>query len=212
MAEAKDAFSTFRQFARQAVKNAEEQCDMCGEPIPPAHRHLLNLANRELLCACRACTILFDHSAAGGGTRRLVPDRYRYLVDFHMSDAEWESLRIPIHLAFFSYNTAAERVMALYPSPAGPTESLLSFETWQDLERQNPVLRELQPDVEALLVNRVKDTREHYLVPIDECYKLVGIIRTTWRGLSGGQEVRKQIDAFFADLKSRARVERTSHA
>jgi len=198
------SFSTLLQRARQAARNAQESCDLCGEPIATEHRHLLNLENREMLCACRACTVLFDSSAAGGSVRKLIPTRYQYLPDFRLSDAQWESLSIPVHMAFFVRNTAAQRVLALYPSPAGPTESLLTLETWEELERQNAVLRNMEPDVEALLLNRIRDTRDYYIVPIDECYKLVGIIRTYWKGLSGGPEVKLEIDRFFALLKQRA--------
>ena len=58
-------------------------------------------------------------------------------------------------------------------------------------------------------MNRVGHARgsspaEYYLVPIDECYKLVGLIRSHWRGLSGGTEVWREIGAFFAALKKRA--------
>ena len=45
---------------------------------------------------------------------------------------------------------------------------------------------------------------EYYLLPIDECFKLVGLIRANWRGLSGGAEVWKQIGEFFGGLKTRA--------
>ncbi len=67
----------------------------------------------------------------------------------------------------------------------------------------------MQPDVEALLVNRLgaargSDVAEYYLAPIDECYKLVGLIRSHWRGLSGGSEVWPQIGQFFAQLKERS--------
>ena len=72
-----------------------------------------------------------------------------------MTDAQWEALHLPINLAFFFQSTRAGRVVAVYPSPAGGTESLLTLETWNRLEEENPVLRELEPDVEALLVNRV---------------------------------------------------------
>jgi len=73
----------------------------------------------------------------------------------------------------------------------------------------NPVLNQMEPDVTALLVNRVGHVRgaapaEYYLVPIDECYKLVGLIRAHWRGLSGGTEVWREISAFFVALKKRA--------
>lgn len=199
------SFSALRQFAREATQSAEEHCDLCGVAIGQEHRHLLDLSNRALLCACRACAILFDRAAAGAGTRRLVPTRYSYLDGFDTTDAEWESLRIPVNMAFFTHNSAAGRVMALYPGPMGPTESLLALETWEELAQRNPILKGMEPDVEALLVNRVRDAREHFLVPIDECYKLVGLIRVNWKGLSGGREVWQEIDRFFAALKARAR-------
>ena len=198
-------FTSLKQLARRAAANAEERCDLCGDPISADHQHLLNLQTRELQCTCRACALLFDRPAAGAGVRRLVPRRSRHLLDFELDDTTWESLRIPVNMAFFSHNSAAERVLALYPGPMGPTESLLTLEAWQDLEERNPILKEMEADVEALLVNRVREARDHFLVPIDECYKLVGIIRLHWRGLSGGREVWKEIDDFFARLKAQAR-------
>ncbi len=79
----------------------------------------------------------------------------------------------------------------------------MALEAWQALADDNPVLRDLEPDVEALLVNRVGETRDYYRVGIDECYKLVGLIRTHWRGLSGGTAVWEEIGRFFAGLKER---------
>ncbi len=71
------------------------------------------------------------------------------------------------------------------------------------------ILKEMEPDVEALLVNRVASARnyasaEYYIVPIDECYKLVGLIRAYWHGLSGGTEVWEAIGKFFTELKERS--------
>ncbi|HWE61800.1 MAG TPA: DUF5947 family protein [Chloroflexota bacterium] len=204
--EAPDARSFFamRQLARQAARSAEEHCDLCAEPIAHEHRHILQLPSRELLCACRACTILFDRGAAGAGNRRLVPTRYLYLAGFEMTDAQWESLRVPVDMAFFISNTIAGRVMAFYPGPAGPTESLLTLETWQDLERRNPIVRAMEPDVEALLANRVRGATDYFLVPIDACYQLVGLFRMHWKGLSGGREVWSEIERFFSGVKERA--------
>ena len=135
--------------------------------------------------------------------RRSLPPRAprrRFLSDFRLTDAQWEDLHLPINLAFFFRSTRAGRVVAVYPSPAGGTESLLTLEAWHQLEEENPVLRELEPDVEALLVNRLGPAREHYRVPIDACYRLVGLIRAGWRGLSGGAEVWEEIGQFFAGL------------
>ncbi len=78
----------------------------------------------------------------------------------------------------------------------------------------------MEPDVEALLANRIEQGHdqgggegggEYYLAPIDKCYELVGLIRAQWRGLSGGPEVWKQIGLFFEELKTRASWE-SAHA
>src|SRR5215218_7410239 len=186
------AFSTFsslRRFAqeesgraaKEAAEAAQEHCDLCSEPILPEHRHLLEVSTREMMCACRPCSILFDSEAASERRYRLIPDRHLFLKNFEMSDAQWESLRIPVDMAFFFYSTPAERVVAFYPSPMGLTESLLKLSAWEELEESNPLLAGMEQDVEALLVNRVRGAREHFLVPIDECYSLVGLIRMRWK-------------------------------
>jgi len=120
-----------------------------------------------------------------------------------MSEETWEGLQLPINLAFFLHSTPEGRVVAIYPSPAGVTEAPVSPEAWQALINRNPALRDLEPDAEALLVHRIGEAREYYRVGVDECYKLVGLIRTHWRGLSGGQAVWDEIGRFFADLKKR---------
>ena len=195
------AFGHLRRFVRP--RPAAEQCDLCAATIAPDphHAHLIEPATRQLLCACDACAILFSGQA---DTRyRRVPRRVRALPDFRLTDAQWDALLIPVGMAFFFYSSVEQRVIALYPSPAGPTESLLSLETWTDLMQDNPTVPPLEPDVEALLVNRVRGHREYYLVPIDECYRLVGLIRVGWRGLSGGATVWQEIDNFFQQLQQR---------
>ena len=184
---------------------APEHCDLCAEPIAPTHRHLLDLESRRLLCACRACTILFDHAGAGGGHYRLLPDRVRLLDGFDLDDAAWLAFEIPVGMAFFFHSSAAGRVVAFYPSPLGATESLLQLDAWDDLVAANPVLAELEPEVEALLVNRSQGKREHWLLPVDRCYELVGIVRTQWKGFGGGDEVWSALDDFFDKLRKEAK-------
>ncbi len=186
-------------------EQSEEHCELCTAPIPSAHRHLLELSSRELVCACRPCSLLFDRGGSGNGRYKLVPERRLRLEDFAMNDEAWERLRIPVDMAFFFHSSVAERVLAYYPGPMGPTESQLELSSWQELEQANPILAELEPDVEALLVNRARGARGQWLVPLDECYGLVGLIRTWWRGLTGGSEVWREIDGFFEQLDSRAR-------
>ncbi|MGI8779443.1 MAG: DUF5947 family protein [Solirubrobacteraceae bacterium] len=188
--------------AREA---ALERCELCGTPIAASHRHLLDLSKRELMCSCQACSVLFATEAASAGHYRLVPDRRLRIADLELSDLAWEELRLPVEMAFFFHSSAAGHVQAFYPSPMGPTESLLGLEAWAALEQANPVLQTLAPDVEALLVNRVRGARGHWIVPIDECYALVGLIRTRWRGLTGGAEVWQEIGRFFEELDGRAK-------
>lgn len=184
----------------------EERCELCGEPIGPVHRHMLDLRKRQLLCACRACSLLFDRATAGGSHYRLVPDRCMQIEDFDLDDIRWNSLSIPVGLAFVFESSAAERPVAFYPGPMGATESALTLDTWGEIVGRNPVLAGMEPDVEALLVNRAGSTREHWLVGVDRCYELVGLIRTFWRGFAGGEEVWREIERFFGDLRSQARV------
>ena len=167
---------------------------------------MVDLSSRQLKCTCRPCSILFDSRAAGGGHFRLVPDRRLSIHDFELDDTRWASLRIPVEMAFFFHNTQVDRVVAFYPSPAGATESLLELEAWLELEAANPILSELDPDVEALLVSRARGAREHWLVPIDDCYDLVGLMRLRWKGLSGGQEVWEEIEHFFERLRARGKA------
>lgn len=168
-----------------------ERCELCGASIAADHRHLLEPERRELLCACRACALLFDR----GGRYRLVPTRRVRLEAVELTDEMWEELRLPVDIAFFLRSSAEGRAQAYYPGPMGATESLLTF----DLD----VLDTLEPDVEALLVDRHLGERRHWIVPIDDCFRLVGLIRTHWQGLTGGKAIWGEIGRFFDDLERR---------
>lgn len=199
-------FSALRQFAKR--DKAAEKCELCSLALRLDHPHLIELSQRKLICACDACALLFSGPSK---KYRRVPRRIQAFPNFQLSDAEWNSLMVPINMAFFFKNSVENRVIAMYPSPAGATESLLELESWNDLGTRNPQLEEMEPDVEALLVNRLGYSRgysapEYYLLPIDECYKLVGLIRAHWSGLSGGTEVWQQIGEFFRIIKERATV------
>jgi hypothetical protein len=198
-----------------------EKCELCGIPITPAHRHLLEMETYKLACACDPCALRFQNVQKGHF--KLIPRDVRALVDFNLSDATWENLALPINLAFFFFSTPDSKIIALYPSPAGATESLLSLKAWEGIVKDNPILEEMEPDVEALLVNRVcgrvdgqsatnltasapgsnrAGNPEYYLAPVDVCFELVGLIRMHWKGFSGGQEVWDQLDGFFARVRS----------
>jgi hypothetical protein len=200
----RNPLSTLRQFVGKPSGTPAERCELCGLALAPEHAHLLEPSTRQFVCSCEPCAVLF--SGRQVGRYRRVPRDIRALPEFRLSDIQWEDLRLPINLVFFVHSTPAQRVLALYPSPAGAVESLLTLEAWQTLVADNPELTELEPDVEALLVNRMKDARAYYRTPIDECFKLVGLIRAHWRGLSGGTEVWEEVGRFFTSLEERSRV------
>jgi hypothetical protein len=183
----------------------EERCEMCATPIDGNHSHVVNVENRRLICTCRPCYILFTHQGAAGGKVRAVPERYRHDPGFRLDEATWSQLQIPVRTAFFFTNSHLGKVVAFYPSPAGATESLLDLTAWEELVAQNPMLADLEPDVEALLVHAGRGQGfDCYLVPINACYELVGRVRQTWRGFDGGEEAWREIDGFFAALRERS--------
>lgn len=181
-----------------------EACDMCGTALADGHDHLVDAGSRALLCACRPCWLLFENPAAGAGRYRRVPSRYLHDPGFSLAPAEWDELQVPVGLAFFFVNSGMDRWVAFYPSPAGATESVLPTESWRAVLERNPGLTAVEPDVEALLVRRHGGRFECFLVPIDACYRLVGLMRLHWRGFDGGAEMHECMEGFFDEMAARA--------
>ena len=187
-----DSLGTLRRVIRNRPAGPRpERCEMCAEEIAPDHGHVVDLQSRQLLCACRPCYLLFTDERAHL-RYRAIPDRYAAVGNI-LGERAWDELQIPVGLAFLFHNSALGRMVALYPGPAGATESELDI----------PVVADLRPDVEALLLRRGKDG---YLVPVDVCYELVGRLRTLWRGFDGGQEAHAAIDEVFDRVRRRAGV------
>lgn len=176
----------------------EERCEFCAGPIDERHGHVADLHDHRLLCVCRACYLLFAPRGAGGGRYRGIGESVRPIPDFELTPAQWDALAIPVDLAFFLRQDGTLR--AFYPGPAGAAESELDLAGWADIERANPELSSLEPEVEAVLLRRRRDGFSGHIVPIDRCYELVGLVRATWRGLGGGNETWQAVDAFFAKL------------
>jgi hypothetical protein len=205
---ASESLSALRRFARSSPP--AEHCDLCGATVEAVHPHLLERSNRRIACGCEACSILFSDRDDGKFLR--IPRRARSLAGFSFTDLEWEALTIPINLAFF-FCDCDGGIKALYPSPAGAIESQLPMTTLADRFLSVPGLQAMKPEVEALLVNRIGATHKYMIVPIDECFRLVGLIRAHWRGLSGGKEVWNAVAEFFEQLESNAASQhKESHA
>ena len=179
---------------------ADEFCDLCGVTIPDDHRHLLHLVERRIVCACEACWAM----RSGEGDYRPTGNRTLWLPELELPDDLWAAFQIPIGLAFFMRSTVTECVVAMYPSPAGATESELHFESWGRMTELNPALRDMEPDIEGLIVNRLSDPPAYAIAPIDRCYALTGTIKAAWEGISGGSAVERAVANFFEQLRAEA--------
>jgi hypothetical protein len=183
-----------------ASRPPDERCDLCRTTVPDDHRHLLHLSERRIVCACEACWAM--HS--GDAEYRPTGMRTLWLEGFACDEPTWASLSIPIGLAFFMRSTTSGGVVAFYPSPAGATESELSLDAWEALVSVNPVLAQLDADGEALVVNRLADPPQYAILPIDQCYGLVGLVRARWTGISGGDALREAVPEFFDRIRAQA--------
>jgi Family of unknown function (DUF5947) len=197
------ALDVLRRIRQAPPVPVGERCEMCGAPVGDDHSHVVDLARRALLCTCRPCALLFDYPDSRLAYKT-VPDRYRALDPLPLP--VWEDLQVPVGVAFFFVNSELDRVVGVYPSPAGATESELPLGAWDAVLAAVPALSTLVPDVEAALVRVLRGSRvEAYLVPIDICYELVGELRRRWRGFDGGQDARQALDHFFERVAGRCR-------
>ena len=141
---------------------------------------------------------------SGDADLRPTGTRVVQLDELELSDELWARFAIPIGLAFFMIDSVAGGVVALYPSPAGATESELDLEAWRELVEANPGIEGIEPDIEALVVNRMASPPIHAILPIDECYRLVGLVKANWEGISGGAGLEEAIAGFFDEIASRS--------
>ncbi len=198
--------------AAVAAGPAAEKCELCATEIPAEHGHVANLEASTLICACRACYLLFTQAQAGRGRYRAIPDRYLRDPQRPLSAAEWDQFDIPVGLAFFLRSSQDDRVTGFYPSPAGATECILDLNAWDALAADYPLLGAAAPDVEAVLICRTESGVEYFVVPIDTCYELAGRMRLHWRGFDGGSQAQQSIAEFLGQVRSRARAFRRAAA
>lgn len=190
-----NAVRALRRFAQRPAD--AEQCEFCSTALLLEHRHLVEIGSGKIICACDPCALRFENVI---GRWKLIPRDARRLTQFQMADADWEALALPINLAFFVQSTPHKKIVAIYPSPAGATISHLPLAAWEALAQANSCLADMQPDVEALLVNRLGAARDYWIAPIDRCFELAGLVRVHWRGLSGGEKVWQEIAGFLETL------------
>jgi Family of unknown function (DUF5947) len=178
-----------------------EACDLCAEPLSEDHPHLYDTGRAEVRCACRACSVLFADArrgtGAGEGQFRLIPTRR-----VRLPKVDTAALGVPVGLVFF-VPRADGSVTAEGPSPAGAMRWEVAAAAWQRAVAGCPPLAGMTPDVEALLVNTVHGLDHHWIVPVDDCFRMLAVVRREWRGLSGGGRMWPAVERFFEELTER---------
>jgi hypothetical protein len=202
--------AALRRFSRPP-SGAAETCEGCRAPLPESHEHRLYLgaksSDRRLECVCGPCAA----AEVAGAPWRRVPHRCVPVPDLEAADIEWEGLGVPIRLAFFVVTGADAGPLAFFPSPGGVIELQADRGVWGRMRARSVAVQRIRADVEALLVHHAHPVGEagapaghQYVVSIDVCYRLVGIVRAHWRGFGGGAEVWKRIEALFVHLGGEA--------
>lgn len=199
--------SAFAALARLARANRERErepgCDLCGTPLESVHFHVVDREASRLLCACRACASSFAGTSAR--RHRAVPKQVRRDATFRLSDAELAALGVPVGLFFLCRRTNPARWVGFFPGALGPAEAEVDQAACAALAARSKLVATLEPDVEALLIRRERSGAESaYAVPIDECYRLTGLLRQFHRGFDGGDEARAVLEDFFAELARRS--------
>lgn len=197
-------FPSLAALAAPKRVDAAARCELCAAPMAAAHRHVVELGRRGVLCACHACAILFTR-VEPGARFRTVGDRVLADRSCSLTAAQWASAGVPVALAFCYRESTTGRVLVCYPGPAGIVDGELDETAWQIVSAATALASQLEPDIEALLVRGTRGAPQMncYLVPISSAYELAARLRGSWRGFSGGDEAERELAAYFAELDAR---------
>lgn len=169
-------------------------CDVCGDALPQEHVHLSIHGQRALRCACVAC----GSAAHTGGWQRV--DTHLWPVDLSIENTLWMSLGIPINLAFLLHRPGDADPVALFPSPAGLTETPLPMAGWQAVLSAGAERLQLGA-TQAILAWRLSSPHRYYVASLDVCYEIAGLLRVHWRGLAGGPAAQLLLDRLIKERR-----------
>ncbi|MFF9703876.1 DUF5947 family protein [Streptomyces griseofuscus] len=187
-----------RSAADRAATADAESCELCAARVADEHPHLYDTGAAEVRCVCGPCSVLF---ADGDECERRDPqDR---LLPLPLPTVDTAVLGVPVGLVFFVPRSDGA-VTAQGPSPAGAMRWEVDADAWRRLAAEVPQVASMTPDVEALLVNTVRGLAEHWIVPVDDCFRMTALVRREWQGLSGGGQVWAAVEQFFRDLTERS--------
>src|ERR1700719_580115 len=67
-------FATLRRFARPRA--SLKRCELCSVGLAAEHRHMLEMSNGQIVCACDSCALRFQ--AVLDGRFKLIPRDVRF--------------------------------------------------------------------------------------------------------------------------------------
>ena len=206
--------SSFRPAAR---------CDRCGVGLlpDPRHAHLFSYSRRSLLCACAACSAPYREGVIGkerSPAYRLVPSRVERIDALSLTQADWEELGIPVQIAFLLKNQRENGWrLGRGRGPSRLSQPGREYGIGHPAGGVDPPLVQLL-SARATRAGRRSPARRqaprqarYFRAPIDECYRLAGLLRSHWEGFAGGPRVGAAVDDFFAELASRAATDETDN-
>ncbi|MEO8700992.1 MAG: DUF5947 family protein [Kofleriaceae bacterium] len=161
------------------------RCELCALPLDDRHDHLL-AADLRVTCACRGCALVGPqgYRAIPRGIRTVaIPDVAGWL----------DRLNIPVGIAAMIRRDDG-RIVIGYPGPAGLVESTLDPALVATLDV------ELAPEIEALVWSHLGVLR----CGIDAVFRLIGEIRRSWQGITGGEAGHAAVARVLADLQAEA--------
>ena len=164
----RSGFGALRQFTRsRSAVRAPSNAASCAVPsLHHDHPHLVELAKRQTPLRLRR--LRHPLQRTGDARYKRVSRSSRFLPNFQMTDGQWDSLMIPINMAFLFHTSLENRVVALYPSPPVQPNPCCHSSLDGNRRAKPGTASTWKPDVEALLVNRVGHARglrdaEYYL-------------------------------------------------
>jgi hypothetical protein len=171
----------FVPLARLRPSTAHERCTLCSAPIGAKHDHLDSPERREIACACDGCALIIP-SSEYARYRRVPRGVQRVGV---VDVAGWlDRLNVPVGIVAIVRDDRDGARLA-YPGPAGLVEATVDPAVWSALCSDVPAVAGLVPETEALVWSAL--TQEVLRTGIDVVFRLVGELRTHWRGIHGGE-------------------------
>ena len=146
-------------------------CRFCSSALDSPPNPLFEVATQRVLFACNPCASRFEKRS--GGPFKLIPRSTRQIEDFRMPEVPWQTYDLPGNVTFVFYCTAAAKLLSVCKVAAGTVDLTVPREVWKAIIEANPVLEEMRPDVEGLLIIHTGDSREYFIAPIDVCYNLI---------------------------------------